>query len=93
MENALRACCKGIKIGKILIHRVGDNGQQVSIHIMINDFLTGTPSIPKCKVFQVCPNFKSNLSNFDQVCRKNIFTSNQLNTLSRHFMVDLMKLI
>lgn len=30
MENALRACCKGIKIGKILIHRVGDDGQQVS---------------------------------------------------------------
>ena len=29
MENALRACCKGIKIGKILIHRQGDNGQQV----------------------------------------------------------------
>lgn len=29
MENALRACCKGIKIGKILIHRVGDNGMQV----------------------------------------------------------------
>ncbi|KAG0446951.1 hypothetical protein HPP92_028591 [Vanilla planifolia] len=25
MENALRACCKGIKIGKILIHREGDN--------------------------------------------------------------------
>jgi uridine kinase len=24
MENALRACCKGIKIGKILIHRTGD---------------------------------------------------------------------
>lgn len=24
MENALRACCKGIKIGKILVHRVGD---------------------------------------------------------------------
>ncbi|GAB4817832.1 hypothetical protein N2152v2_004878 [Parachlorella kessleri] len=24
MENALRACCKGIKIGKILIHRIGD---------------------------------------------------------------------
>jgi uridine kinase len=34
MENALRACCKGIKIGKILIHRVGDNGQQVSIEIL-----------------------------------------------------------
>jgi hypothetical protein len=29
MENALRACCKGIKVGKILIHREGDNGQQV----------------------------------------------------------------
>ncbi|MBA0759410.1 hypothetical protein Gotri_022302 [Gossypium trilobum] len=32
MENALRACCKGIKIGKILIHREGDNGQQVCKH-------------------------------------------------------------
>jgi uracil phosphoribosyltransferase len=31
MENALRACCKGIKIGKILIHRDGDNGKQVNI--------------------------------------------------------------
>ncbi|XP_062096139.1 uridine kinase-like protein 3 [Humulus lupulus] len=45
MENALRACCKGIKIGKILIHRDGDNGQQVSIpsmivfHFLINIFL------------------------------------------------------
>ncbi|XP_062088734.1 uridine kinase-like protein 4 [Humulus lupulus] len=45
MENALRACCKGIKIGKILIHREGDNGQQVSIpsmivfHFLINVFL------------------------------------------------------
>jgi len=24
MENALRACCKGIKIGKVLVHRHGD---------------------------------------------------------------------
>ena len=33
MENALRACCKGIKIGKILIHREsGDNGKQVSLY-------------------------------------------------------------
>ncbi|XP_062112793.1 uridine kinase-like protein 3 [Humulus lupulus] len=45
MENALRACCKEIKIGKILIHREGDNGQQVSIpsmivfHFLINVFL------------------------------------------------------
>lgn len=29
MENALRTCCKGIKIGKILIHREGDNGKQL----------------------------------------------------------------
>ncbi|KAI3474935.1 hypothetical protein Pfo_030246 [Paulownia fortunei] len=29
MENALRACCKGIKIGKILIHGEGKNGRQV----------------------------------------------------------------
>ncbi|XP_039158138.1 uridine kinase-like protein 5 isoform X2 [Eucalyptus grandis] len=30
MENALRACCKGIKIGKILIHREGNSGRQTS---------------------------------------------------------------
>ncbi|KAG9132223.1 hypothetical protein Leryth_017076 [Lithospermum erythrorhizon] len=29
MENALRACCKGIKIGKILIHRDGKDGRQL----------------------------------------------------------------
>ncbi|XP_068665182.1 uridine kinase-like protein 3 [Aristolochia californica] len=29
MENALRACCKGIKIGKILIHREHNNGRQL----------------------------------------------------------------
>ncbi|GKA87973.1 uridine kinase-like protein 4 [Tanacetum coccineum] len=29
MENALRACCKGIKIGKILIRKEGENGHQV----------------------------------------------------------------
>ncbi|CAH8386549.1 unnamed protein product [Eruca vesicaria subsp. sativa] len=29
MENALRACCKGIKLGKILIHREGENDQQI----------------------------------------------------------------
>jgi len=27
MENAFRACCNGIKIGKILIHRDGDETQ------------------------------------------------------------------
>ncbi|KAJ8549890.1 hypothetical protein K7X08_033597 [Anisodus acutangulus] len=29
MENALRACCKGIKIGKILIHGEGNSGRQL----------------------------------------------------------------
>ncbi|KAL9689820.1 hypothetical protein QQ045_010210 [Rhodiola kirilowii] len=28
MENALRACCKGIKIGKVLIHGEGNDGRQ-----------------------------------------------------------------
>ncbi|KAI3969538.1 hypothetical protein MKX01_020099 [Papaver californicum] len=37
MENALRACCKGIKIGKILIHREGDNGQQLIYEKLPND--------------------------------------------------------
>ncbi|XP_078438698.1 uridine kinase-like protein 3 isoform X2 [Wolffia australiana] len=37
MENALRACCKGIKIGKILIHREGDNGQQLIYHNLPTD--------------------------------------------------------
>jgi uridine kinase len=35
MENALRACCKGIKIGKILVHRTGDrlvNGEKELIY-------------------------------------------------------------
>ncbi|KAK8644063.1 hypothetical protein V6N13_013336 [Hibiscus sabdariffa] len=52
MENALRACCKGIKIGKILIHRVGDNGQQLIYeklpqdisdrHVLLLDPILGT---------------------------------------------------
>jgi len=37
MENALRACCKGIKIGKILIHRDGDNGKQASKSFEIHE--------------------------------------------------------
>ncbi|KAG6755652.1 hypothetical protein POTOM_041485 [Populus tomentosa] len=39
MENALRACCKGIKIGKILIHREGDNGQQLIYEKLPQDIL------------------------------------------------------
>ena len=35
MENALRACCKGI-IGKILIYRDGDNGKQVRISYQLS---------------------------------------------------------
>ncbi|VAI74346.1 uridine kinase-like protein 2, chloroplastic isoform X2 [Triticum dicoccoides] len=52
MENALRACCKGIKIGKILIHRVGDDGQQLIYnklpsdiaerHVLLMDPVLGT---------------------------------------------------
>ncbi|KAK1272329.1 hypothetical protein QJS04_geneDACA012653 [Acorus gramineus] len=53
MENALRACCKGIKIGKILIHRDGDNGKQQLIyeklpsdiserHVLLLDPVLGT---------------------------------------------------
>ncbi|RRT48288.1 hypothetical protein BHE74_00045208 [Ensete ventricosum] len=40
MENALRACCKGIKIGKILIHRDGDDGKQApeGIHCVCKRF-------------------------------------------------------
>lgn len=39
MENALRACCKGIKIGKILIHRDGDNGKQVLVLLFVKSFV------------------------------------------------------
>ncbi|KAG2241993.1 hypothetical protein Bca52824_096166 [Brassica carinata] len=52
MENALRACCKGIKIGKILIHREGDNGMQLIYeklpsdiserHVLLLDPVLGT---------------------------------------------------
>ncbi|KAG7024993.1 Uridine kinase-like protein 3, partial [Cucurbita argyrosperma subsp. argyrosperma] len=52
MENALRACCKGIKIGKILIHREGDNGQHLiyeklpsdisNRHVLLLDPILGT---------------------------------------------------
>ncbi|GAQ92715.1 uridine kinase/uracil phosphoribosyltransferase [Klebsormidium nitens] len=52
MENALRACCKGVKIGKILIHREGDNGKQLIYeklptdiaerHVLLMDPILGT---------------------------------------------------
>ncbi|PWA82616.1 uridine kinase-like protein [Artemisia annua] len=52
METALRACCKGIKIGKILIHKEGENGHQVIYerlpqdisdrHVLLLDPILGT---------------------------------------------------
>ncbi|KAF3535454.1 hypothetical protein F2Q69_00024531 [Brassica cretica] len=58
MENALRACCKGIKIGKILIHRVGDNGMQLIYeklpsdiserHVLLMDPVLGTGNFSHC---------------------------------------------
>ncbi|KAL8129175.1 hypothetical protein V2J09_018330 [Rumex salicifolius] len=52
MENALCACCKGIKLGKILIHREGDTDQQLiyeklpqdipDIHVILLDPILGT---------------------------------------------------
>ncbi|XP_061342234.1 uridine/cytidine kinase UKL1, chloroplastic-like isoform X2 [Gastrolobium bilobum] len=51
MENALRACCKGIKIGKILIHHEGDETQLIyeklpkdiaDRHVLLMDPVLGT---------------------------------------------------
>ncbi|KAF7838182.1 uridine kinase-like protein 1, chloroplastic [Senna tora] len=52
MENALRACCKGIKIGKILIHREGGDETQLIYeklpkdiserHVLLLDPILGT---------------------------------------------------
>ncbi|KAL8125258.1 hypothetical protein AgCh_012805 [Apium graveolens] len=55
MENVMRACCKGIKTGKILIHRDGDNGKQLIYeklpkdiserHVLLLDLVLGTGSV------------------------------------------------
>ncbi|KAJ3683547.1 hypothetical protein LUZ60_013774 [Juncus effusus] len=37
MENALRACCKGVKIGKILIHKGAEKGEQLMYHNLPKD--------------------------------------------------------
>jgi len=37
MENALRACCKGVKIGKILVDRLGDDGNRVVYYRLPTD--------------------------------------------------------
>ncbi|MBA0840578.1 hypothetical protein Goarm_003153 [Gossypium armourianum] len=44
MENALRACCKGIKIGKILIHHDGDNGKHLILKSFLRIFQNGMSS-------------------------------------------------
>lgn len=47
MENALRACCKGIKIGKILIHREGDDGKQVLLMCFASQSYSSFFSFPQ----------------------------------------------
>eukprot|EP00450_Noctiluca_scintillans_P003306 CAMPEP_0194481594 /NCGR_PEP_ID=MMETSP0253-20130528/3940_1 /TAXON_ID=2966 /ORGANISM="Noctiluca scintillans" /LENGTH=426 /DNA_ID=CAMNT_0039321087 /DNA_START=192 /DNA_END=1472 /DNA_ORIENTATION=- len=37
MENALRTCCMGVKIGKILIHRSGDRCQELAYEKVPHD--------------------------------------------------------
>mmetsp|Transcript_2503 Transcript_2503/g.4309 ORF Transcript_2503/g.4309 Transcript_2503/m.4309 type:complete len:477 (+) Transcript_2503:66-1496(+) len=37
METALRACCKGIRIGKILIHRTKDQGTEIGYEKLPHD--------------------------------------------------------
>lgn len=58
MENALRACCKGIKIGKILIHGEGNNGRQVCLgnHItLLHMSLSHTVSLPNISLVYILP--------------------------------------
>ncbi|KAG8366781.1 hypothetical protein BUALT_Bualt16G0003400 [Buddleja alternifolia] len=78
MENALRACCKGIKIGKILIHRDGDNGKQLIYEKLPNDIserrvLLLDPVL--ATVFLVLLfhvfNFSSSLENLTLSCKEN----------------------
>lgn len=64
MENALRACCKGIKIGKILIHRAGDQVMTKDIvyeklprdiaerHVLLMDPILATGN-SACRAIQV----------------------------------------
>ncbi|KAE8722040.1 Uridine kinase-like protein 4 [Hibiscus syriacus] len=66
MENALRACCKGIKIGKILIHGDGNNGRQLiyeklpadisSRHVLLLDPVLAPVKAPE-GILAVCRKF------------------------------------
>lgn len=44
MENALRACCKGVKIGKILVHRWEDTLHRLN-NYGVNDLRRFSPEI------------------------------------------------
>lgn len=62
MENALRECCQGIKIGKILVHRHGQHNQEAvyaklpsdiaSRYVLVLDPVLGTGNTA-CRVVQV----------------------------------------
>ena len=38
MEQGLRDCCRSVRIGKILIHREGDNGKQVFFFLFVTKY-------------------------------------------------------
>ena len=74
MENALRACCQGVKLGKILVHRYalggrslaeGELGQRPSYSHISAPYLSialsdGPP--PYLSLCPSCPSFKSFIS-------------------------------
>ncbi|KVH99250.1 Phosphoribulokinase/uridine kinase [Cynara cardunculus var. scolymus] len=98
MENALRACCKGIKIGKILIHREGDNGQQLIYeklpqdisdrHVLLLDPILGT-GVPEANIIFL--NLISAPQGVHVVCKKfpriKIVTSEIETGLNQEFRV------
>ena len=45
MENALRACCKGIKIGKILVHRCAGDCESKVISPSVVSFISGVRTV------------------------------------------------
>ncbi|KAJ3683545.1 hypothetical protein LUZ60_013772 [Juncus effusus] len=63
MENALRACCKGVKIGKILIHKDAEKGEQLMYHnlpkdvshrhILLLDPILGTGYVKKYSIINL----------------------------------------
>ncbi|XP_042502083.1 uridine kinase-like protein 1, chloroplastic isoform X1 [Macadamia integrifolia] len=76
MENALRACCKGIKIGKILIHRDGDNGKQVM-------FFHRLDALPFLKLNEIC----SSLHKFICLLKQLIYEKLPKDISERHVLL------